>query len=94
MFTVDVKQQCNDNKIFTCQKNDKILKFSFAKFHKNFHPSHVIFRIQRQRANSVDLDEMAHDEPPHQDLHCLQVYLFSSLVIKELRPFLLVSCLN
>ena len=22
-------------------------------------------------ANSVDLDEMAHNEPPHQDLHCL-----------------------
>ena len=33
-------------------------------------------------ANSVDLDEVAHDEPPHQDLHCLQ--LFSSLVVKEL----------
>ena len=26
-------------------------------------------------ANSVDLDEVAHDEPPHQDLH----YLPSSL---------------
>ena len=22
-------------------------------------------------ANSVDLDEVAHDEPPHPDLHCL-----------------------
>ena len=22
-------------------------------------------------ANSVDLDEVAHDEPPHLDLHCL-----------------------
>ena len=22
-------------------------------------------------ANSVDLDEVAHNEPPHQDLHCL-----------------------
>ena len=22
-------------------------------------------------ANSVDLDEMAHNEPPHLDLHCL-----------------------
>ena len=22
-------------------------------------------------ANSLDLDEMAHNEPPHQDLHCL-----------------------
>ena len=22
-------------------------------------------------ANSIDLDEVAHDEPPHPDLHCL-----------------------
>ena len=22
-------------------------------------------------ANSVDLDEVAHNEPPHQELHCL-----------------------
>ena len=22
-------------------------------------------------ANSIDLDEVAHYEPPHQDLHCL-----------------------
>ena len=28
-------------------------------------------------ANSVDLDEVAHDEPPHVDLHCLP----SSLLI-------------
>ena len=28
---------------------------------------------------------MAHYEPPHQDLRCLQVLLFSSLVVKELR---------
>ena len=26
-------------------------------------------------ANSVDLDEVAHDEPPHQGLHCLQIHL-------------------
>ena len=24
-------------------------------------------------ANSVDLDEVAHDEPPHLDLYCLQI---------------------
>ena len=35
-------------------------------------------------ANSVDLDEMAHFEPPHQHLRCLQIQLFSSLVLKEL----------
>ena len=32
-------------------------------------------------ANSVDLDEVAHYEPPHQDLCCLQIQLFSSLVV-------------
>ena len=35
-------------------------------------------RIKDQKANSVDLDEMAHYEPP-QDLRCLQIQLFSSL---------------
>ena len=32
----------------------------------------------------MDLDEVAHYEPPHQDLRCLQSQLFSSLVVKEL----------
>ena len=27
---------------------------------------------------------MAHYEPPHQDLRCYQIQLFSSLVLKEL----------
>ena len=34
-------------------------------------------------ANSVDLDEVAHNEPPHQDLHCLQIKLVSSLVLNQ-----------
>ena len=33
------------------------------------------FKYQRQKiaelANSVDLDEVAHNEPPHLDIHCL-----------------------
>ena len=33
----------------------------------------------------MDLDEVAHYEPPHQDLRCLQIQLFSSLVVKELK---------
>ena len=33
----------------------------------------------------VDLDEVAHHEPPHQDLRCLQIQLFSSLVVKKLK---------
>ena len=49
-----------------------------------------MLRIQRLEANGVDLDEVAHSvdldeaahyEPPHQDLHCLQIQLFSSLVV-------------
>ena len=32
--------------------------------------------IKDERANSVDLDEVAHHERPHQGLHCLQIYLF------------------
>ena len=32
----------------------------------------------------MDLDEVAHVEPPHQDLPCLQIQLFSSLILKEL----------
>ena len=34
----------------------------------------------------MELDEVAHNEPPHQDLRCLQIRLFSSLVVKELNP--------
>ena len=33
--------------------------------------------------NSEDLDEVAHYEPPHQNLCCLQTQLFSPLVLKE-----------
>ena len=36
-------------------------------------------------ANIVDLDEVAHYEPRHQDLHCLQIQLFLSLEHKELK---------
>ena len=32
----------------------------------------------------ADLDEVAHYEPPHQVLYCLQIQLFASLVVKEL----------
>ena len=47
-------------------------------------PSYIILRIHRLEDNSVDLDEVAHYEPPNQDLGCLQIQLFSSLVVKEL----------
>ena len=51
---------------------------------KKLSPSCIIVRIQRLKGKQVDLYEVAHDEPPHQDLHCLQIQLFASLVVKEL----------
>ena len=35
----------------------------------------------------MDLNEVAHDEPPHPDLHCLQIQLFLFLVLKVLITF-------
>ena len=58
-------------------------KFSSANFQKMVNSSYIILRIQRLRAKSVDLGEVAHHE--HQDLHCLQIQVFSSLVLKELK---------
>ena len=60
-------------------------KFTCANFQKHLSASYIILRMQRLEANSVDLDEVAHYEPPHQNLRCLQIQLFSSLVVKELR---------
>ena len=60
-------------------------KFLSAIFQKMLSPSYNILRIQRQRANSADLDEVAHYEPPHHNLGCLQIQLFSFLVVNEYR---------
>ena len=38
----------------------------------------------RLEGKNVALDEVAHYEPPHQDLCSLQIQLFSFLVVKEL----------
>ena len=46
--------------------------------------SYIILRILSIEGNSVDLDEVAHFEPPHQDLSCLQIRLLLSLILKEL----------
>ena len=43
-------------------------------------PSYSILKFKDQRG----LAEVAHYEPPHQDLRCLQIQLFSFLVLKEL----------
>ena len=37
---------------------------------------------------------MAHYKPPHQDLRCLQIQLFSSLVLKELVIVVVVVAVN
>ena len=57
-------------------------KFPSAYFQKKIKSKR--YHIEH-RANSVDLDEVAHDEPPHQDTRCLRIQLFSSQVVKELR---------
>ena len=41
-------------------------------------------KIKNRMANSEDPDEMAHNEPSHQDLHCLQRYLIWSVMLKGL----------
>ena len=61
-------------KMFVCKFPKKMLS-----------PSYNILRLHRIEGNSVNLDEVAHNEPPHQDLRCLQIQLFSSPVLKELR---------
>ena len=43
-----------------------------------------MMRNQRQRANSVDPDEVAHKEPPHLDLPCLQIQSHSFLACEGL----------
>ena len=45
-----------------------------------------IANLKTYRASSVDPDEVAHNEPPHLDLHSLQVlikFVFGILKVKE-----------
>ena len=42
----------------------------------------------------VDLDEVAHYEPPHPDLGCLQIQLFSCLVVKEINKAIILNLKN
>ena len=35
-------------------------------------------------ANSVDQDDMVHYKPSHMDLHCLQMFMFWDMGLKEL----------
>ena len=44
-----------------------------------------LVKVKSRMANSVDHDEMAHYEPSHLDLHCLQRYLFEFAGMKGLK---------
>ena len=71
------------NQIKSLTSKEQMTKFSSSVFKnvkaKLYHTENSKIRGQ----NSVDLDEVAHNEPPHQDLHCLPIQLFFSLVLKE-----------
>ena len=54
-------------------------------FQKVLSPSYIILKIQRLDNKHVDLDDVAHHEPHHQNLCCLQIQLFSSLILRELK---------
>ena len=64
-------------------------KFSSANFQKMFSPSYIMLRFQRLDGKQCRTDEVAHYEPSNQDLHCLQIQLFSSQVVKKLRWILI-----
>ena len=38
-------------------------------------------------AHSIDLDEVAHNEPPHLDLHCLNSQYVIAWTLNPLNPF-------
>ena len=56
------------------------MRYTSAKFQAMFHPGYI--ENSKPTGQTVDLDEAAQDELPHQDLHCLQIQLFSSLALK------------
>ena len=51
-------------------------------------PSYIIFRIQRQEGKQCDPHETAHNEPPHQDLSCMQIQLLKELNLKQMKNFM------
>ena len=61
-------------------------KFSSANFQKMFSPSYIILRFQRLEGLGL--------KPPHQDLCCLQIQLFLSLMLKELPDQTLSESVN
>ena len=73
-----------DSLLTLSQSNSRRQHFRLQIFKKCETQAVSYLEFKDKRANSVDLDEMAHYEPPHQDLRCLQIQLFLSLVLKEL----------
>ena len=77
------------------KKRDQVVVNSFHPKFKNliFHQLTCLLLLlllrsvknQNRIANSVDPDEMAHDKPSHQDLHCLHSYLVWPAGLKELK---------
>ena len=67
-------------------------KFLSANFKKMLSPIKLYHsEDSNSKANRIDLDEVAQHEPPHQDLHCLQIQLFfvsdTERVLKSDRKF-------
>ena len=57
----------------------------FLQISKNIKSKLYHTENSKTRGQTVDPDEVAHYQPPHQDLPCLQIELFSSPVLKELK---------
>ena len=55
--------------------------FTSAKFRKRFFQAILYLEFRSYKTNSIDLDEVAHNEPLYQDLRYLQILLVSSLVL-------------
>ena len=66
-------------KSWKCQKPDN--KIYLCKISKNIFSKLYYSRIQRRKSNSVDPDKVAHCEPLHLNRLCLQIQLFSVLVL-------------
>ena len=64
------------------KKKKQTTKFMSAEFYKCFIPGILYhWEIIDWRVNCVNLDEMAHYEPSHLDLHCLQILPFLILAV-------------
>ena len=77
------------DKLATSRKTQRrilILVFYNAKKAYLKYVSLKLYHIENsQTVGSVDQDEVAHNEPPHLTLYCLQTQLFSILVLFGLR---------